>query len=145
MHDSFTYEDRFEITQVLARYGHVMDGRDVAGLVDVFTEDGSFDASSVGGPVYLGLAELASFLALGDSVHPPFHVLANAWVFQDGDAVRSVSKWLTVDRETGLTRSGDYLDTWRSTPTGWRIAERVAQVRWTGGPWKDGYDDRSRH
>jgi hypothetical protein len=137
---TITVADRFEITQVLARYGHVMDLRDVAGLPDVFTPDATFDVSSVGGPVYRGLSQIGDFLALGDSVHPPFHVLANAWVFQVNGAVRSLSKWLTIDAHTGLPRSGDYHDEWVSTADGWRISLRVARVRWTGGAWVDGYD-----
>jgi hypothetical protein len=135
-----TVEDRFEITQVLARYGHVMDGRDFAALSAVFAPDATFDVSSVGGPVYRGLSQLEAFLALGDSIHPPFHVLANAWVFQAGDTVTSLSKWLTIDQQSGLPRSGDYHDEWVRTPEGWRIAHRVARVRWTGGPWSGGYD-----
>lgn len=141
-HENVSVEDRFEITQVLARYGHVMDGRDVTGLAGIFAENAVFDVSSVGGGVYRGLPELESFLALGDTVHPPFHVLANAWIFEEQGEVKSMSKWLTIDRSTGLPRSGDYLDTWRPTPTGWRIAHRVARVRWTGGPWSAGYDER---
>jgi hypothetical protein len=136
-----TVEDRFEITQVLARYGHVMDGRDLSGLKDIFTADATFDVSSVGGPVYAGLTELASFLSLGDSVHPPFHILANPWVLQEGGEVQSLSKWLTVDRDSGLPRSGDYLDVWLRTPRGWRIARRTARLRWAGGPWSAGYEN----
>jgi hypothetical protein len=137
-----TVEDRFEITQVLARYGHVMDRRDVAALPDVFATDATFDVTSVGGPVYRGLSQLQDFLALGDSIHPPFHVLSNAWVYQEGDAVRSLSKWLTVDAHTGLPRSGDYHDEWLLTEDGWRIAVRVARARWAGGPWIGGYDSQ---
>ncbi len=144
MHDHLAVEDRFEITQVLARYGHVMDRRDAAGLADVFAPDATFDVTSVGGPLYRGLSELEDFLSLGDSVHPPFHILSNAWVYQEGEVVRSLSKWLTIDEQTGLPRSGDYLDTWRRTDAGWRIAERVAQVRWTGGSWSAGYDRSHR-
>ncbi|MDR5699111.1 nuclear transport factor 2 family protein [Agromyces aerolatus] len=144
LHDALTVEDRFEITQVLARYGHVMDGRDRSGLAEVFAPEATFDVTSVGGPVYRGLAELEGFLALGDSVHPPFHLLANAWVFLEGGEVVSLSKWLTIDQHNGLPRSGDYRDTWRRTPGGWRISARVARVRWTGGPWSEGYDAPDR-
>lgn len=55
---SLSVEDRFEITQVLAQYGHVMDRRDYEGLAEVFAKDAIFDVSSVGGPVYRGLTEL---------------------------------------------------------------------------------------
>jgi hypothetical protein len=139
-----TVEDRFEITQVLARYGHVMDQREIAGLADVFAPDATFDVTSVGGPVYRGLAGLESFLALGDSVHPPFHLLTNAWVFEEAGVVSSVSKWLTIDQQSGLPRSGDYLDTWRRTEQGWRISARIARARWAGGGWSDGYDVSGR-
>jgi hypothetical protein len=142
MPDRLAAEDRFEITQVLARYGHVMDRRDFAALPGVFAPDATFDVSSVGGPIYRGLSQIEDFLALGDSIHPPFHLLANAWVYEQGDAVRSLSKWLTVDRHTGLPRSGDYHDEWLLTADGWRIAVRVARVRWTGGAWVDGYDSK---
>jgi hypothetical protein len=142
--EKLTVADRFEITQVLARYGHVMDGRDAAGLSGIFTPDAVFDVSSVGGPVYRGQARLVDFLEQGDAVHPPFHVLTNAWVYEEGGVVRSMSKWLTIDRGSGLPRSGDYLDVWRSTDEGWRISERVARARWAGGPWSDGYEDRAK-
>jgi hypothetical protein len=142
VHASLTVEDRFEITQVLARYGHVMDQRDFAALGAIFAPEASFDVSSVGGPVYRGLSQLEEFLALDDAIHPPFHVLSNAWVYQQGDAVRSLSKWLTVDMHSGLPRSGDYLDEWLLTEDGWRIAVRVARVRWAGGAWIDGYDSQ---
>lgn len=144
MHVVLTLEDRFEITQVLSRYGHVMDARAFEALGEVFASDAAFDVTSVGGPVYSGLSELEGFLALGDSVHPPFHILANSWVFTDSDVVRSVSKWLTIDRHTGLPRSGDYLDEWVRTSDGWRIVRRVARVRWSGGPWAHGYERVNR-
>lgn len=133
-------QDRFEITQVLARYGHVMDRRDYEGLADVFAADATFDVTSVGGPLYRGMEELRGFLEQGDRVHPPFHLLTNTWVYEEGTDVKSLSKWLTIDSDSGLPRSGDYLDTWTRTSSGWRIAARVAQVRWRGGPWADGYD-----
>lgn len=140
MHGNLSVADRFEITQVLARYGHVIDQRDFAALAEIFTADAVFDVSSVGGPVYRGLPDLERFLALGDTVHPPFHILTNAWVFAEDETATSRSKWLTIDQQTGLPRSGDYLDTWRRTDAGWRIVERVARVRWTGGGWSAGYE-----
>ena len=139
MHESLEFAERFEITQTLALYGHLMDEREADRLGEVFAPDGSFDTTSVGGCLYRGLGQLREFVALGDAVHPPFHLLTNAWVFRDREVVRSVSKWLTVDRDTGLPRSGDYLDRWVATTAGWRIAERVARVRWTGGAWVEGY------
>lgn len=132
--------DAFAITQVLARYGHVMDRRDGDGLAMIFTADATFDTTSVGGAIYRGLAELRDFLAMGAAIHPPFHVLSNAWVFRgdDGEA-RSLSKWITVDRQSGLPRSGDYEDRWELVDGSWLIAERVARARWGGGGWADGY------
>lgn len=144
MHGTLTFQDRFEITQVLARYGHVMDTRDFAGLAEIFAPEASFDVTSVGGPTYQGLPELVAFLELGDSVHPPFHLLTNAWVtVTDDGSVTSISKWLTIDRESGLPRSGDYHDRWVKTPQGWRIGQRVALSRWQGGAWAEGYEQRS--
>jgi hypothetical protein len=141
VHKPATREIGWAITQVLALYGHVMDRRGASSLSDVFTDDATFDVTSLGGPVYQGLNDLEAFLALDDAIHPPFHVLTNAFVYEDRGVVRSLSKWLTVDRETGLPRSGDYRDEWRLTAGGWRIAERVALSRWPGGPWTHGYSN----
>lgn len=124
---------------MLALYGHVMDARDIASLSAVFTADAVFDVTAADGAVHRGLAEITRFLELADAVHPPFHALTNAWVGVEEGEVRSRSKWITVDRETGLPRSGDYLDVWRREPEGWRIAHRVARLRWAGGGWDGGY------
>jgi len=129
----------FAITQVLAQYAHVMDRRAARSLPDVFTDDGVFDLANLGGPVYRGLADLEQFLARDDEVHPPFHAMTATWVYERDGTMCSLSKWVTADRDTGLPRSGDYLDEWRGTPRGWRIAERVVLPRWWGGPWAAGY------
>lgn len=134
MHESLSAIDRFEITQVLARYGHVIDGRLLPSLSEIFTADASFDVTSVGGPVYSGIDGIADFVRL-NNVHPPFHTLTNAWVYEEAGQVRSLSKWLTPDAATGLPRSGDYFDTWRRTGEGWRITARIARLRWAGGGW----------
>lgn len=141
LHENATDAQQLEIQRVLARYGHVMDGRDVPGLEEVFTPDAVFDTSSVGGEVHRGIDALCAFLLRGDTVHPPFHLLTNVWAYREGESLKSMSKWLTIDRDSGLPRSGDYLDTWRATDDGLRITERIARARWGGGPWAAGYEN----
>jgi hypothetical protein len=125
-------EDVVAIQQLLALYGHVVDRGDLD-LSEVFTEDAVFDASDSGGGRHEGLAAIRAFFALGKPPHPPSHHAMNVWAYEDGGETRALSKWMTIDRDTGRARSGDYADVLERTERGWRIRSRVVLVRFFVG------------
>lgn len=128
-------EDLIEIQQLMARYGHVVDSGDVRALSEVFTDDGTFDVSGVGGQVHAGIGAVRAFFELGAPPHPPSHHTTNVLV-GEADAegvVRVRSKWLSIDRASGGLKTGDYDDEVVRTTSGWRIRRRVATARWWRG------------
>jgi hypothetical protein len=119
------------ITQVLNLYAHIADAEDQSGLSEVFIDDGVFDCSALGVGRHTGIEEIAAFFAQGKPPHPPSHHSANIVVDSvEGDTARARSKWFAVDRATGGMVTGEYTDRLVKTDAGWRLAERVAEVRW---------------
>jgi len=123
-------EDIVAIQQLMALYGHVADSGDPERFAEVFTEDGTFDPSAMGGEVHRGLEAIRAFFGLGSPPHPPSHQMTNVYVYEDGGTVRVLSKWFTIDRASGDVKTGDYADVVVRTDGGWRIRERVATSRW---------------
>jgi len=121
-------EDVVAIERLVALYGHAADG--AARLEDVFTDDAVLDMSALSGEVYRGIGQIRAFFALGAPPHPPSHHSTNVVVAADADAVRVLSKWMTVDRASGGLKTGDYADVVVRREGGWRIRERVATARW---------------
>lgn len=128
-----TTDDVVAIQQLLALYGHVVDGGHVERLDEVFTEDAAFDIRAFKQGVHRGLPAIREVFALGSPPHPPAHHTTNVYVFEQDGELRVQSKWLTIDRSAGRVRSGDYLDIVRRTSGGWRIALREVVVRYYVG------------
>jgi hypothetical protein len=136
-----TTEDIVAIGQLIALYGHVVDG-EVQRLAEIFTDDAVFDASAFGQGVHRGLPAIAAIFALGAPPHPPAHLTTNTVVQAIPEGVSAHSKWLTIDRATGGVRSGDYVDRVVATPDGWRIAHRSITIRfYTGDAPQVPHDD----
>jgi hypothetical protein len=118
-------QDRLEIANTLARYGHVVDRGDLDRLDSVFTSDVRYDMSSVGLPVMVGVDALrAGALRLGPQ-NPVAHHTTDVMVLEgdEGEAVvESKGFMLTVE---GTVRSVTHHDVLRRTPAGWRIASRT--------------------
>jgi hypothetical protein len=114
------------ITQVLARYGHIIDDAAWDRFGDVFTEDVYLDYRDVGNEIMRGHAEAASgFAAMR---HPLGHHTTNAFVeaiSEDGDRYRVRSKWIIGGRQ-GEARSGNYEDEFIRQERKWLIAKRIA-------------------
>jgi hypothetical protein len=125
--------DVVAIHQLLALYGHAVDGGDVTRLGEVFTPDAVFDTSDFEQGVHRGLPAIQAIFALGAPPHPPAHLATNVYVYEDGGSIRVHSKWLTIDRATGGVRSGDYHDEVVKGAHGWRIAYRSVKIRFYTG------------
>ena len=121
-----TTDDRTEIEQVIATYGHIVDDNawDRAHLV--FADDFVFDFSEFGRPNLNGVEELRSALT-GRKVYS--HHSTNI-VIQEGDdgVVRVRSKFIGFPVE-GSPISGDYRDEFTRTERGWRLVRRRSSVR----------------
>lgn len=124
-----TFEDYYEINQVVARYGHVLDEFAWERLTEVFTEDVEYDLSAFDRPSLHGVREIADAFG-GRTIFA--HHTTNLEITSDAaDEVRAQSKFIGVMNERVVT--GDYHDVVVRTPNGWRISSRAASVR-TGDP-----------
>jgi uncharacterized protein (TIGR02246 family) len=130
-----TTDDIVAIHQLLARYGHAADAADRRLLAEVFTDDAVFD-SGASDMRMEGLEAIAAWFALGKPPHPPSHHTTNIEVYEDGDVVRVRSKYLAINSDTGLPRSGDYNDIVVRTEAGWRIRFRRSDDRIGGYAFK---------
>ena len=129
---TLTTDDIAAIHQLVALYGHAADGPSTDLFNEVFTTDAVFD-SRASDRRFEGLEAIKSWFALGKPPHPPAHQTTNVYVYEDADGtVRVKSKFLAINPETGLPRTGDYNDTVVKTDQGWRIRERVSSDRFGG-------------
>ena len=132
--------DRLEIQDLLVRYAHCIDARDIDGLDDIFTPDARIDYTAVGGAAG-GLAEIKDFLreslALFSSSQ---HMIGNTMIdYDDPDTVRArtICHNPMVHRLTGeekvMTVGIWYVDVLVRTPDVWRIKERVEEKCYIDG------------
>ena len=123
---TLTPEDRAEIEQVIAAYGHVVDDNAWTSAHLVFAENFVFDFSHFGRPNLNGVSELRAALK-GRKVYS--HHSTNVAIFEDEDGrVRVRSKFIGFPVE-GAPISGDYRDEFVRTPQGWRLSRRRSSVR----------------
>ena len=121
-----TAEDRAEIEQVIAAYGHIVDDNvwDRAHLV--FADDFVFDFSEFGRPNLNGVHELRAALQ-ARKVYS--HHSTNVTIFEgENGTVRVRSKFIGFPNE-GAPISGDYRDEFVRTAIGWRLQRRKSSVR----------------
>jgi 3-phenylpropionate/cinnamic acid dioxygenase small subunit len=125
---TITVEDRVAIQELLGLYGHLIDQRRWDDLIQVFTEDIVFDATSFGEPVTTSYQELMEHWRSERARHPLAHHVTNIVITEAPDGtVRVLSKALGVGRN-GRVGSGTYDDVVVKTPSGWRLARRVATL-----------------
>ena len=132
--------DRFEIQDLVFRYAELIDGKQIADLREqVFCEDAHIDYSAVGGSVG-NVDETIAFLegALTSELFPASqHLNANIQVSVDGDTATGRVMCFNP-MEMALPDGGStvyflglwYVDAYRRTPAGWRIASRREEKSW---------------
>jgi 3-phenylpropionate/cinnamic acid dioxygenase small subunit len=128
-------EDRLDVSEVLARYGHVVDRGELHRLGAVFTADVVYDMSAVGLPVMQGIDALRDGALRLGAQNPVAHHVTDILVSAgEGDEVNVESKGLMLTVE-GAVRSVTHHDIVRRTVDGWRIARRtiIPQRRPLGG------------
>jgi uncharacterized protein (TIGR02246 family) len=127
-------EDREAIRNLVARYGFVIDDRDMDGVADCFTEDGGFSSRE-------GNLGARGRQALIDQFHdrwsvlgPANHIVHQHYIELDpSDPDRATGM---VSSHAELVRNGEvqitalrYDDQYRRDPDGrWRIADRMMSI-----------------
>lgn len=133
--------DRFEIQDLVFHYSHLIDTKDVDRLrEDIFTADAHIDYSAFGGSVG-NLEETLAFLksSLTTGMFPNSqHLNANVQVQLQGDsATGRVMCFNPMEMSLGEGKLHTfflglwYLDEYRRTDKGWRIARREEVKSWT--------------
>jgi hypothetical protein len=121
--------DILAIHQLLALYGHVIDGREWSRVGELFTADAVYDMSDFGLGVAQGAVAIRERWSRPDASHPLAHHATNIVISEDPDGtVRVLSKGLGIG-SNGRVGSVVYRDIVTRTAEGWRFAERKAQVR----------------
>lgn len=123
---ALSVEERLDIQQLIAFYGHLVDAADFQRLSEIFTEDAVFDLSGFDGTRYEGLPAIVAMMEASEQ-HPLAHHATNI-VVQDSEPVTVLSKGIGVGAG-GRVGSVIYRDTLRRTAAGWRILVRSCDLR----------------
>ncbi|MCW2530275.1 MAG: nuclear transport factor 2 family protein [Pseudonocardiales bacterium] len=116
-------DTRWQISEVLSLYGHIVDNQEWTYLPQVFTADAALDAQYTSAK---GIAEIQKHL---ESFGPwRSHHTLNTITKRSGAEVSAWSRFLVVEA-SGITISGDYVDTLTNTEDGWRIRSRRISLR----------------
>ena len=122
-------DDRAEITELLARHGHLFDDGEFDRLNLLFTASVRYDVTAFGGGVLQGIEAIrAATLALGDR-NPVGHHVTNVVLTEQPDgSVRARSKGIGIYAD-GTAGSVTYEDEIVRTDDGWRIDARTVAPR----------------
>lgn len=126
-------EDRLQIHELLAYYGHVLDDRGWDRLDELFTPGAALDYTRAGAAAVLhGLGEIRAFFR--EANHPSAHHVVNVVVTAGTAGVRVRSKFFVpYTRPTHTPKrwsGGTYDDVVVPTGAGWRFARRTCVVQW---------------
>ena len=131
--------DREAILDVIARYAHTVDGRDIDGILTCFTPDGriDFEGGLTSGEGHDGIRAAFAEAFTQPALAPPAvstHLMANTLVTIDGDTARAETQGVAylASPATGTvrTRGLHYRDVLRRHDGGWRIAHRIHRSIW---------------
>jgi uncharacterized protein (TIGR02246 family) len=131
--------DRDEILELMARYAHFVDDRDLDGIVALFTPDGQidFEGGQSSGVSHDGIRRAyAAAFAQPVLARPSTstHLMSNTILTLDGDHARAETEAVAylADASTGkvVTRGLRYSDDLTRTSDGWRFAHRVHRSVW---------------
>lgn len=133
--------DRLEIQDLVFDYSAIVDQKRFEDLRSVFTEDAYIDYSAFGVPAG-GREEIIAFLEKAMAMFPNHqHLNTNVQVTVDGDVAKGRVMCLNPqemqlpDGKTHIFMCGLwYVDEYRRTEAGWRIARRVQEKSYVFNP-----------
>lgn len=118
--------DIVEINQLLSLWGHVIDGKAWDRFADILTEDASYDCSIFGFPRVRGIEAIRG--TFDREGHALAHHTTNVYVQEGpGEELRAQSKGLGLLSD-GKVASVTFVDAFRRTPSGWRLASRELRL-----------------
>lgn len=125
--------DRDAIREVLARYAHSVDRRDLDGVAACFTADAAYRGSLGVGSIEVALTALRERMAQYAST---MHFIGNQLIDVAGDRATSETYAIAyhqLQREDGRRNMAvgvRYLDDLLRTKDGWRICRREVKLEW---------------
>ena len=125
--------DRTEIRELLLRYAHGVDRRDLALVASCFTADATYDGSLGHGTIGEALAALRERMARYEST---MHLIGNQFIELRGDTASSETYTVAYHRFAGndgpsvLSVAVRYLDQVVREHGAWRIRSRKVQPEW---------------
>lgn len=120
--------DRDEITDLLARYGSLLDREDHEGWVDLFTTEGSFEVFGRSFQGREGLTRMAETAPGG------VHMAGLPVIAVDGDTAVVQQSFVFFDQHTHDVRIGWYDDVIRHDGERWRFERRKSTFLTADGP-----------
>jgi hypothetical protein len=121
--ESPSSSDRVEASELLGRYGRLIDLRNWPALADVFTPTATFDLSPISGPLLEGLPAIQEYMA-NRARHPVAHHITNAHIERLEHGTLHCSCMLVAVQLDGSVASGHYADELVRVPAGLRIRQR---------------------
>ena len=121
-------EDREEIRELTARYCHGIAAADVAGIVGLFCEDGSF---CINDQVTNGTAALTEFYTTALAGTPPIPFIQNHVIdeLHESEArARCSAEIRMVQDGKAVTAAGWYTDSFRRVDGQWKFLDRKFHV-----------------
>ncbi|WP_198154032.1 nuclear transport factor 2 family protein [Catenuloplanes japonicus] len=122
-----------EITDVIYRVARAMDSRDWALLADCYSPDarGDYTNAAADGRDTI-VASARGFLEPLDATQ---HLVGNVEVSVDGDVATTHATFIAQHVRAGgrFMMGGNYDDTFRRTPEGWKITNRRIRGIWSDG------------
>jgi hypothetical protein len=124
--------DRFEITDLMVRYSHVVDTGQWDVLDEIFSADAVIDYTAMGGPRG-GVAEITEFLRSTMPQFPAFqHMIANSSIAVTGDVATARTMChnpIVLPGEDGRVMFCGlwYLDEFARIDGEWRITSRAEE------------------
>ncbi len=131
--DALDPDTRWQVSEVLSRFAHLVDNDEWTLLPLVFTPDATLSAQD---GTARGLSEIETYLRPGDRWRA-HHTLNTITRFLADGTVSAWSRFLIVEA-VGTTISGDYVDVLSDTAEGWRIRSRRISLRNRPGAAPDG-------
>jgi 3-phenylpropionate/cinnamic acid dioxygenase small subunit len=120
--------DRDEITDLLARYGSLLDRGDHEAWVDLFTAEGSFE---VFGRSFQGRQGL---MRMAETAPGGVHMAGLPVIELDDDTARVQQSFVFFDQHTHEVRIGWYDDVVQREGEGWRFEKRRSTFLTPDGP-----------
>jgi SnoaL-like domain len=124
----FTVENRLDVHELVARYGHVLDENQFDRAHELFTDDAVFDGTAAGGATIQGWRAIAEHWSDPQTRHPLAHHATNVVLEPNPDgSITVVFKGLGVGYR-GRVGTLVYRGSAVRTTSGWRFGSLAARL-----------------